>query len=157
MGNVGFIHDSNHSAEHETREFDTREFELVCPKLSQNGVIISDNADVTDCLWAPLLIPFFRYCTVTNQWVTSRESWKNMIIRGALYEFAHKNSLYFGCWQEEVVNHVASPGSIALALRRSRSGTMLRLSIEPCHMGLCSYNPNGLWKFMGINTLLMFC
>lgn len=74
-----FIHDSNHSAEHETQEF-----EQVWPKLSKNGVIISDNSNVTDCL----------------------------------YEFARKNSLYFCYWQEEVVNHVASPGSIALALHR---------------------------------------
>ena len=41
-----FIHDSNHSREHESREY-----ELVGPKLSKNGVIVSDNAGVTDCLF----------------------------------------------------------------------------------------------------------
>lgn len=75
-----FIHDSDHSHEHEIREY-----ELLWHKLSRNGVIISDNANVTDCL----------------------------------YEFAHKNSMLFGYWQEEVINHIASPGGIGLALRRS--------------------------------------
>lgn len=41
-----FIHDSEHSREHESREY-----ELVGPKLSKNGVIVSDNAEVTDCLY----------------------------------------------------------------------------------------------------------
>ena len=72
-----FIHDSEHSREHESREY-----ELVGPKLSKNGVIVSDNAEVTDCL----------------------------------YEFALKNSMVFSHWGEEVINHVASPGGIALAV-----------------------------------------
>ncbi len=74
-----FIHDSLHSVEHETREF-----ELVWPKLSPNGVLMSDAAHVTD----------------------------------VLYEFARRNALAFHYWQEEVVNHVAKPAGIALALRR---------------------------------------
>ncbi|MCH7909418.1 MAG: class I SAM-dependent methyltransferase [Candidatus Hydrogenedentes bacterium] len=41
-----FIHDSNHSREHEAREY-----ELVGLKLSHRGVIVSDNAAVTDCLY----------------------------------------------------------------------------------------------------------
>lgn len=74
-----FIHDSDHSAKHESQEY-----ELAGPKLSQSGVMISDNADVTDCL----------------------------------HKFAYNNGLCFNYWQEEVVNHVASPGSIAIAMRR---------------------------------------
>ena len=75
-----FIHDSDHSREHESREY-----ELVGPKLSKNGIIVSDNAEVTDCL----------------------------------YDFALKNSMVFSYWQEEVINHVASPGGIALAVSSS--------------------------------------
>jgi hypothetical protein len=37
-----FIHDSDHSAEHETREF-----ELVKTRLSDDGIVLSDNSHVT--------------------------------------------------------------------------------------------------------------
>lgn len=37
-----FIHDSNHSAEHEAREFD-----LLSTRLSDGGIVLSDNSHVT--------------------------------------------------------------------------------------------------------------
>jgi predicted O-methyltransferase YrrM len=40
-----FLHDSDHSAEHETKEF-----QAVQPKLSPNALVLSDNADQTDRL-----------------------------------------------------------------------------------------------------------
>ena len=77
-----FVHDSRHSSEHESAEF-----ELVWPRLSGPGVVMSDNSHVTD----------------------------------SLYEFARKNSLCFWYWSEEVVNHIASPAGIGLALDPART------------------------------------
>jgi predicted O-methyltransferase YrrM len=42
-----FLHDSDHTPEHEAQEF-----ELIAPKLSARAVVLSDNAEVTDKLLA---------------------------------------------------------------------------------------------------------
>ncbi len=77
-----FLHDSRHSPEHESAEFD-----LVWPRLSGPGVVMSDNAHVTD----------------------------------SLFEFACGKSLGFWYWSEEVVNHIASPAGIGLAMEPRRT------------------------------------
>jgi hypothetical protein len=38
-----FIHDSDHSAEHEAREF-----ELIESRLSRSGIVLSDNSHATE-------------------------------------------------------------------------------------------------------------